>query len=332
MKNILLTIVIALVVSSCSTLIPKFVSKKEGKLCTEPACMEADKFFWDNFHAGNYDSIPRILELLKQSYFKNPTDYKLAAHIAFTHAWAIAEEKKATVSSAQVIDHASLARQYFKEAFELGPKKDWRLYGFYASFMMIEGSIHGNDRQATEGYFEMKKAVKRYPEFNLFTKAYSIMDGRRKEAIEDLWKNLDVCACEKVDRKNLDYRKYQGLKEVESKMSTCWNNWIAPHNLEGFFLIFGDLLLQEKDREGALMMYKNASYTDNFDNWYYKGKVEQRISKLENAIAENRIKAGIWVHDYDQCMVCHQAVEIKNSPKDVHLNRPAMEVSVHLNK
>lgn len=333
MKNIFITIILALIASSCSTLIPKFISKKEAKLCTKPECMEADKYFWDNFHAGNYDSIPQILEKLKQTYYENPGDYKLAAHIAFTHAWAIGESEKAKVSSAQVIDHASLARQYFKDAFELTPEKDWRLYGFYASFMMAEGTIHGNEKQVVKGYFEMKKAVKKYPEFNLFTKAYSIMGGgRSKEAIKDLWKNLDVCACEKVSRTALDYRQYQGLKDVESKMSTCWNTWIAPHNLEGFFLIFGDLLLQEKDRPAALMMYKNASYTDNFDNWHYKEKLNQRISKLENAIAENKAKAGIMIHDYDQCMVCHQEPQIKDSPDDVHTLRPNMEVSVHLNK
>jgi len=333
MKNILLTIILALIASSCSTFIPKLISKKEAKLCTELACMEADKYFWDNLHAGNYDSIPQILEKLKQSYYKNPGDYKLAAHIGFTHAWAISENHKLRNESAQIIDHATLAKQYFKEAFDLSPEKDWRLYGFYASFLMAEGTIHGDDKQVVKGYFEMKKAVKKYPEFNLFTKAYSIMNGgRRGEAIEDLWKNLDKCACEKVDRKNLDYRKYDHLKDVESKKSTCWNTWIAPHNLEGFFLIFGDLLLQEKDREGALMLYRNATYVDNFDNWHYKGKLLQRISKLENAIVESKLKAGIYVHDYDNCMVCHQENSMKESPDNVHTLRPNMEVSVHLFK
>ena len=331
MKNVFTTIILALIVSSCGTIIPKFISQKEAKLCTTPDCMQADKYFWDNFHAGNYDSIPNMLEKLKRTYYKNPGDYKLAAHIAFTHAWAIGESHKSATESAQIIDHATLARQYFKDAFELTPEKDWRLYGFYASFLMAEGTIHGNDKQVVKGYFEMKKAVKKYPEFNLFTKAYSIMNGgRSKEAVEDLWKNLDKCACEKVDRQNLDYRKYTHLKDVESKMSTCWNTWIAPHNLEGFFLIFGDLLLQEKDRKGALMMYRNATYTDNFDNWHFKGKMLQRINKLEYAIAENKIKAGIFVHDYDQCMVCHENKEMKESPDNVHTLRPNMEVSVHL--
>lgn len=295
--------------------------------------MEADKYFWDNFHAGNYDSIPQMLERLKRAYYENPGDYKLAAHIGFTHAWAIAEDDKLEESTATIIDNASLARMYFKEAFDLAPEDDWRFYGFYASFLMAEGTIHGNDKQVVEGYFEMKKAVKKYPEFNLFTKAYSIMNGgRSKEAIEDLWKNLDKCACEKVSRTNLDYRKYDHLREVESKMSTCWNTWIAPHNLEGFFLIFGDLMLQEKDRAGALMMFRNATYTDNFDNWGYKEKVLQRISKVENAMATNALKAGIYVHDYDQCMVCHEDKRISDSPENVHLQRPAMDLSVHLSK
>lgn len=333
MKKISTTIALAVILCSCSTFIPKFISKKEAKLCTEQACMEADKYFWDNFHAGNYDSIPQVLEQLKRVYYKNPGDYKLAAHIGFTHAWAISEDEKLDLSQASIIDHATLARKYFKEAFDLAPEDDWRFYGFYASFLMAEGTIHGNDKQVVKGYFEMKKAVKKYPEFNLFTKAYSIMGGgRRKEAIKDLWKNLDVCVGEKVDRDNLDYREYAGLKDVESKQSTCWNTWIAPHNLEGFFLIFGDLLLQEKDKPRALMMYRNATYIQNFDDWKYKEKVLQRISLVENAIDTNKEKAGIYLHDYDNCMVCHEEGKISNSPQNVHLKRPAMDLSVHLSK
>lgn len=333
MKKVIVCVLLGIISAGCSVIIPKFITKKEAKLCVKPECMEADKYFWDNLHAGNYDSIPKILDRLKGVYYENPGDYKLLAHIGFTHAWAIAEEEKLENSSASIIDHASLARQYFKDAFELTPEDDWRLYGFYASFIMAEGTIHGNEKQVVEGYFEMKKAVKKYPEFNLFTKAYSIMNGdRRAEAIQDLWKNLDVCVGEKVDRDNLDYRKYQGLKDVESKMSTCWNTWIAPHNLEGFFLIFGDLLLEENDRPRALMMYRNATYTDNFDNWKYKENVLQRISLLENAIAQDKEKAGIMAHDYDACMVCHEEGKIEDSPANVHLNRPAMDLSVHLSK
>ena len=331
MKNILITILLALIASSCSTIIPKFISKKEAKLCTKPECMEADKYFWDNFHAGNYDSIPNILEKLKQNYYKNPGDYKLLAHIAFTHAWAISEDNKSGIRSAQVIDHATLARQYFKDAFELTPEKDWRLYGFYASFLMAEGTIHGDDKQVVKGYFEMKKAVKKYPEFNLFTKAYSIMNGgRRQEAIADFWKNLDKCACEKVDRKNLDYRKYTRLKDVESKMSTCWNTWIAPHNLDGFFLIFGDAVMKEGDLQTALNLYENATYSEEFDHWKYKDLLLQRISQTKSIIAGEQAKADIKMMGYDQCMVCHQSGEMKLSPDNVHTLRPNMEVSVHL--
>lgn len=331
MKKLVLSIAIAIGLAGCSTLIPAFVSKKEGKLCNSSECLEADKYFWDNFHNGAYDSIPNMLDKLMKAYYKNNQDYTLAAHIGFTHAWALAESEKKDVDSPTITDHATLAVKYFKEAFELAPKEDWRIYGFYASFLMAEGSIHNDEKQIVKGYFEMKKAARKYPEFNLFTKAYSIMNaGRRKEAIEDMWKNIDECIGEKADRNNLDYRKYYSLKDVESKMSTCWSTWIAPHNLEGFFLIFGDMYLEENDRKRALMMYKNASYSHTFDQWFYKGKLLQRISMLENAIATEKETAGIEAQDYDQCMVCHYGPAMQLSPADVHLVRPPMEVTLHL--
>jgi hypothetical protein len=80
------------------------------------------------------------------------------------------------------------------------------------------------------------------------------------------------------------------------------------------------------------MMYRNASYVDNFENWKYKEELLQRIVLLENAIAENKAELGVKLHNYDQCMVCHQEQKIINSPQDIHLNRPVMDLSVHLSQ
>jgi len=336
MKNIATLFVIALILSSCSTIIPSFTSKQKGKLCTKPECLEADQYFWENLHAGNYDSIPQILIRLKAVYLENSADWKIAAHIGFTHIWALTERDRLPVELPGVTDHAVLGRKYFEQAIELAPEKDWRFDGFYASLVMTEGGIHNDMNVSTRGFFLMKKAVKKYPEFNLFTSAYTLINSGQEKfkdlALEQLWETVDKCLGEKVDRDNLDYRKYMGQKEVESKMSTCWNTWIAPHNLEGFFMILGDLLVENNDLKRALNVYTNVTYFEEFEYWPYKEHLLDRIAQTEKVIERKMTFKEIDLKKYDGCMVCHQEKQLENTPYDVHVKRPKMDISLYLGK
>jgi hypothetical protein len=336
MRKQIFIIGILIIIWGCSTIIPSFAPKKEGKLSHSELTMEADTYFWDNFHQGNYDSIPKILDKLMTSYSKNNNDYKIAAHIGFTHAWALAESNRIENVSPRITDHSTLAVKYFKEAFELHPEKEWRYYGFMISMYMAEGGIHADMQDMTEGYFKMKKAVRKYPEFNLFTAAYTLaMSPRekdRKAAIEMLWENLDKCVGEKVSRKNLDYRKYLSQKKLEGKKRTCWNTWITPHNMEGFLMILGDLLIKKGDFDTALMVYENTKYFQEYEHWDYKYHLETRIEATKEAIALKKQYADIKLMKFDRCMVCHQDKSMNLSPSDVHIKLPSMLVADHLEK
>ncbi len=58
---------------------------------SELAKSEKDAKFWDAFHGGRYDDTPIVLEALTAAYLQNPRDTETAAHIAFTHVWALNE-------------------------------------------------------------------------------------------------------------------------------------------------------------------------------------------------------------------------------------------------
>lgn len=333
--SLLFVILMIAIVFGCSRTIHKFAPKKQGALSETEVAMDADKYFWDNFHQGNYDSIPKILDHLMTAYLENNKDYKIAAHIGFTHAWALAESDRIKDVSPRITDHATLAVKYFKEAFEIHPEKEWRYYGFLVSMYMAEGGIHSDMQDMTEGYFQLKKAVRKYPEFNLFTAAYTLaMSPRekdRKAAVDMLWRNLDECVGEKVDRQNLDYRKYMNKKELTGSKSTCWNTWIAPHNLEGFLMILGDLLLKREDYEIALNVYQNAKYFEEFENWDYKIHLESRIDETQNAIELKKQYSELKLMKFDRCMVCHQDTKMDLAPNNVHFQMPPMNVKDHYN-
>jgi hypothetical protein len=51
----------------------------------------ANDFFWQNFHAGNYDSISVVIAKLNQALEEQPNDLITTAHLGFTHIWALSE-------------------------------------------------------------------------------------------------------------------------------------------------------------------------------------------------------------------------------------------------
>lgn len=322
MKKLGVLFFLGLYLASCSTIIPMFMKKKQANNEFSDLATYADTYFWTNFHEGNYDSIPQILHLLKAAYIENPNNATLAAHIGFTHAWALSERIRLKESSANIIDHAALATKYFEDAKRLDPK-DVRLKGFHGDFLMSEGSIAKDKKKITKGYFEAKSVTKQWPEWGDFTLSYPLSlssktDKRFQESIDLMWHNADVCACEKVDRNALDWRKYYTLLEgdlTEKNKRACWNTWITPHNLEGFFIHFGDILIKSGDLEKGLMMYQNVKLVPEYENYPYKAFLEHRIKNAKQnlkrfnqsiEVAYGNSNQVLMINSEISCMGCHQ--------------------------
>jgi hypothetical protein len=121
-----------------------------------------------------------------------------------------------------------------------------------------------------------------------------------------------VCVGEKVDRANPDYARYMRLETKEGPKRVCWNSWIAPHNFEGFFLNFGDMLVKAGQPEVAAAMYRNATHAREYPGWRYKAVLEERIvNAAKNVEAFRRPEPGpdsatLMVRSTFACMGCHQ--------------------------
>ncbi|MEO1435555.1 MAG: hypothetical protein AAFV80_08480 [Bacteroidota bacterium] len=318
---------------SCSTFIPGFVPEKKGQLIDEQAFQEADQYFWDQFHAGHYDSIPKVLEYLKRVYVQHPNDYRIAAHIGFAHSWALAESDRLESVPASITDHATLSTKYFEEAFQMHPEKEWRYYGFLTSMTIAEGSIHHDNKEVTRAYFQLKKSARKYPEFNLFTAAYTLAMSPRKQdrdkALTMLLQNLNKCLGEKIDLLAFNVNDHWSKIELDGKMSTCWNSWIAPHNLEGFLMILGDLLVRNGDLEAAANIYENVTRIPEYQTWTFKPQLEDRLDRTQQAInISANLEIGTFL-GYDRCMVCHQEKTLTPSPEDVHQRIPLSATSLY---
>jgi hypothetical protein len=161
-------------------------------------------------------------------------------------------------------DDAVMVRKYFTEAVTLDPS-DARYLGFLAASILAEGGIHKDEKLTHEGYFMLRDSIQAWPEFNLFTAGYVMSQQpadspRFREGLEWEWRNLDVCAQEKIDRANPDYSKYMSSETKEGQKRVCWNSWIAPHNFEGFFLNMGDMLVKSGNWQSAQRFMQTQSF------------------------------------------------------------------------
>lgn len=272
--------------------------------------------FWDALHAGSYERIDGLLEKHAQVLMAVPGDATSAAHKGWLHAWRLAERGR-VAPAARITEHATLARVLFDDAARLRPE-DARILGFAASFTMTEASIAGDEAAMRRGYYRMKDAVAAFPEFNLFTSGYSMSGGasdgpRFREGLAQQWATLDVCFGEHVERNAPRLDRYLSLRTSEGPKRACWNSWIAPHNWEGFFLNFGDMLARTSDLRNARAMYEAARLSDTYAQWPWRDVLERRLAHLEelperlnHAAAEEREWTPM-VKSVFACSGCHQA-------------------------
>lgn len=314
-KYLLIFVLISSFLTACSYMAVESAPKKQEATVRSNAALKADELFWQTFHNGKYEDISNMLEVMTAAYLDNPNDSLTAAHVGWLHIWRLAERFRLNKIPATTTDDATVARKYFQEAVNLNPS-DARFLGFLSSLTLAEGSIHKDEKLIREGYYLLKDSIDEWPEFNLFTAGY-VMSQRPvnspefKEGLEWQWRNLDVCVNEEVDRKKPDYSKYMPLLTTEGKKRVCWNSWIAPHNLEGFFLNMGDMLVKSGDWKTAQKIYENAKLSADYSNWKFRNVLESRIKNAQNNVTLfndnlNSKEDRIMINSPFACMACHQ--------------------------
>jgi len=284
-----------------------------------PLAVTADTLFWRTLHAGAYDQIPRVMTLLKAAYLQNPRDAQTTAHVGFLHAWAGAERVRLAEVPPTITDQLILARTFFARAAALDPT-DARVQGFHAVFEMSDATIQRDSAAFAAGLARGRAAIAAWPEFNWFTIGYSL-SGRDhasplfREGLEMQWKTLDACNRTAIDRTNPTMAAlFQGeaAEQDPRRRRACWNSWIAPHNVEGFFLNMGDMLVKSGDWQTGVKIYAIARGMSSYPQWAYRDVLEARIANAEqNVAAFRRPEAGadsprILLGSKIACVACHQ--------------------------
>ncbi len=282
----------------------------------------ANEYFWDQFHLGNYDSIPVILEKLTSAYINDPNDIRTVTHLAFTHMWAIAEHQNSNKTS--TIEHATMAQKYFGESYQMNPR-DTRILSFLSSVKLINGSISQDDGLLKDGYLNGLKAIREWKSFSAFSLAYTMSrlpyaDQKYQEAME-LMRNLAFDYAANFNPKSKETQ--QAISEMKllknehlSKDRVFYNSWVAPHNIEGFFMAYGDMLVKNGDWEEGIDVYKLARFSEQYDSWDYKDILENRIINAKANVEmfrmeipqgqKTEIENTLLIQTKISCRSCHQ--------------------------
>lgn len=320
--SLLLSLLIA---TSCARVAPKFEPEKEASdYEVTPAEKRVHSYFWNTLHRGHYDEVDQVIDSLHLLYQDDPNDFRTAAHLGFAYAWSITERKRRQNLTPKIAGHADLAETYFSEAHTLNPN-DPRIHGFKAGFMLANASRHNDQKKQTRAYFEGQKAIDSWPSFNLFSIGYVMSTlphrkDRYQEALGYQWKNLEICLEREINRANPNLSDIDAIPKRVSdhykKSRACTNSWIAPHNVEGFLLNLGDMLVKNADTLAAREVYRAAQNVEGYQQWPYREKLQQRLANMEENIerfrrTEDRIDDDrvVFINTRFACTGCHQMSE-----------------------
>ncbi len=286
---------VLLLEGGCGFFAVRFAPKKTAKVSDTELAKRARNVFHESLAAGQYDRLPEALRLLTAAYLENPRDPSVAFLLGMAHLWKVAERSREPQRDPTITDHLILADKYLTEAHRLNPT-DFRIPGFEGSVKMALGSIHQDERIKREGYFILKDGMKRYPEFNFFTMSFVLANAPREDpkfadAVEYAWKNVEICVGHKVGRTASDVaRLAEDLRTAlspsaaiagGSKDRACMNPPTAPHNMEGFLLHMGDLVVKKGDVESGREIYKLARLSPTYPAWPYGDVLDKRITEAE---------------------------------------------------
>ncbi|HEY4055455.1 MAG TPA: hypothetical protein VGM39_02565 [Kofleriaceae bacterium] len=268
----------------------------------------AEDLFWSTFHSGAYDAIDTALEAETAAYLLHPDNAVVAAHVGWLHMWRLGERARNPRASATSTDDVVLARKYFARALALAPDEA-RYAGFLAAAELSESAVDKDSALARHGADAMTAAVAAWPQFNLFTAGYvaSALPASSPAfaaGLEQQWQNIEVCIKQTIDRKHPGYAAYMKLDTKVGRARACWNSTIAPHNLEGFFLNMGDMLVKEGDWRTAQAIYANARASKEFATWPYRDVLTDRIAHAEEHAGQ--ADAPMMISTPYACMACHQ--------------------------
>ncbi|HWP65344.1 MAG TPA: hypothetical protein VNO26_05470 [Candidatus Limnocylindria bacterium] len=288
-----------------------FTTNDATKLATlKPSrqAAEGEALFWAVLHGDDTsDATQRAaLDLLAKASDKNRKDGRSPFLCGMMHLYRYGRFLDAagqpTAAARAAIDAAVDAFEVAEPRLWDGTRGDSRVPGFIAAAKFTQGFAHGNESLMNEGIADLQEAVEINAFFNVFDlipvlQALPPGDPRWQQAFEDVTTYLEdpaTIAC------------------VGTQPEICGNAGLAPQNIGGALVLFGDVYAKADNLERAAFWYGLAKAIASAPGapWAFQDLADQRVLDVENRIA--RYQDGDPANDdpiigigEENCAVCH---------------------------
>lgn len=244
---------------------------------------KAEAAFWTTL-LGEADRSEETLALLAQAEAYDPRDGRAPFLTAMTHLYLFGRQvthyPSATTMQAA---HITAARAAFSRSLPLlyqPGSGDSRALGFASGTTYVAGVLAQDPQLLAQGREEMAAAAALNTLFNSFNPigvvppAVAPTDPAYQEAVQLLDEYFPIAA-----------RDCVGSAGVQGEV--CFNDGLAPHNLEGTFLFFGDVYAKAGRIDAARERYQASLGFGQTSGWrqQYLAEVQERLDNLPARIA-----------------------------------------------
>lgn len=246
---------------------------------SKPAA-NGEAFFWDTLW-GDADRASEAIHCLEQAVRKDPKDGRSHFLLGMMHLYrfgrAISDYR---TSSDEAKSEIVAAEQALSAAAPLlwdGTRGDTRVPGFAAAAIYVKGIVLGDPDLVARGLTELDAAVAVNPLFNSFDLIGVVPQVVTPNDPLYVTRVLPV-----VD----DLLYGGGANCVVTQPEICGNDGMAPRNIPGALLLFGDLYAKggrPGDREKALTWYGLSNALG--EGWEFRPLVADRLLGIDARVA-----------------------------------------------
>lgn len=250
---------------------------------TSATAGRAEAAFWDTV-LGDAHRDEEALRLLARAERRDPRDGRMPFLRAMMHLYRFGETAT-HYPSATPAEREELAAA--REAFGRAVPRlyadgvgDTRALGFASGTTFVAGVLDGDPALRAQGVAEMQAAAEVNPLFNAFNPigvvppATAPSDPAYQDALRLLDDYFPVAAQDCVSA-------------AGTQGEICFNDGLAPHNLEGTFVFFGDVYAKAGRIDAARARYQTALSVATASGWppSFIAEVEERLDDLEGRVA-----------------------------------------------
>jgi hypothetical protein len=109
-----------------------------------------------------------------------------------------------------------------------------------------------------------------------------------------MMENIEACLFGRVLSKHYDlltgvrmnrfmFNAIANWARLKGRVSNCYNNTVAPFNMQGMYLSQGDVYLKAGNFKLARMAYENTLVAPNVENWQFTDLVHWRLANMQKA-------------------------------------------------